>query len=469
MNKFWVILKKELKDLMTMQTLIPIIVMALMFMLISGVMKNITGSGTFTSDELYVDESSDASDTEDDIPPPEVISKNNIVGLIDNDKTEMSARTIRMLKQLQVMVITPTSTYPAEAMKELQEYKLANGQILPINNLIVLEKGFGEKLEQKNAGPAEIKLYGYINSFGLMSMISGSSVSGYLSSLQSVLSNQFITEAIGGSVADMTFLQKPIDINNYTVLNNNVENVTPSTIQGYISSQTVFIPIIIFLVVFYASQSLASSITNEKSDKTLETLMTTPVSRLTVLMAKMLAAAITAIFITIIFMISLKFYMDSMNGSGGDIDKNFTQMLKNFGISFNISTYLVVGVQLLLSVMCGLTIAMIIGVLAEDIKSLQGMIMPLLGLVMVPYLLSMFIDINTLPWVFRCIAYAIPFTHTFIATTSMFTQRYGVVIFGMIYQLVFVAALMFIAIKIFSSDKLFTLSTLLKPKPKKVR
>jgi ABC-2 type transport system permease protein len=122
-------------------------------------------------------------------------------------------------------------------------------------------------------------------------------------------------------------------------------------------------------------------------------------------------------------------------------------------------------VQLFLSVLCGLAIALIIGMMVEDIKTLQSYIMPLTIVIMIPYILSMFMDINTLPMIGKVLVYAIPFTHTFTAAGNLFVQNYPLIIFGMIYQLVFVAGILTLAVKIFNSDKLFTLGQILVRKP----
>jgi len=96
--------------------------------------------------------------------------------------------------------------------------------------------------------------------------------------------------------------------------------------------------------------------------------------------------------------------------------------------------------------------------MANDTKSSQNMVMPILMLAMVPYLISMLTDINTLPTVFRFIVYAIPFTHTFSAIPNLMFGNTTIFFSGLVYQLAVFAICMFFALRLFKSDKIFTIS-----------
>jgi len=139
--------------------------------------------------------------------------------------------------------------------------------------------------------------------------------------------------------------------------------------------------------------------------------------------------------------------------------------MANFGVAFGATTFLIIGGQLFLSVLCGLAIAIIIGMMVDDIKSLQSYIMPLTMVIMIPYFLTMFLDINTMPTIAQVAVYIIPFTHAFTAASNLFVQNYTMIIVGFIYQAVFVGVMMTLAVKIFNSDKLFTLGQIVERKP----
>ena len=86
------------------------------------------------------------------------------------------------------------------------------------------------------------------------------------------------------------------------------------------------------------------------------------------------------------------------------------------------------------------------------------MIMPIMMMAIIPYMISMVADVNELPMVFRVIVYAIPFTHTFSAIPNLMFGHTGIFIFGLIYQIIIFIICMFFALRLFMSDKIFTIS-----------
>ena len=113
---------------------------------------------------------------------------------------------------------------------------------------------------------------------------------------------------------------------------------------------------------------------------------------------------------------------------------------------------------MILSMLICLSLAMILGAFAKDIKGSQTLLLPLMFLTMIPFMASMFTDINALPDVFRYLLYAIPFTHTFCATDNVLFGNTDTYLLGLIYQTVILAVCLAFAVKIFTSDKIFTMS-----------
>jgi ABC-2 type transport system permease protein len=86
------------------------------------------------------------------------------------------------------------------------------------------------------------------------------------------------------------------------------------------------------------------------------------------------------------------------------------------------------------------------------------MIMPIMMLAVIPYMISMVADINSLPTVFKYIVYAIPFTHTFSAIPNIMFGNRTMFFLGLGYQIIVFAICMFFALRLFMSDKIFTIS-----------
>ena len=111
-----------------------------------------------------------------------------------------------------------------------------------------------------------------------------------------------------------------------------------------------------------------------------------------------------------------------------------------------------------ISILIALSISLVLGVLAKDAKSGQALLLPIQLLSMVPYMLSMFMDIKTLSPVVKYIIYAIPFTHTFMANENIMFGNTTLYWGGLAYQLALLAICMTFAIRVFTSDKIFTMT-----------
>ncbi|MCL2095992.1 MAG: ABC transporter permease [Oscillospiraceae bacterium] len=455
-SKFPIIFKKELKDLMTPQALIPIVILFFLFYFMGDIIGSLSDDHTVT---INIDEPGIS-----DGPPAEMtVSANSLVGFIDEDNSELSNYIKDNIRNFGVIPVFPEAADPETAMNQLESYDFA-GEEVKIQTLIVIPRGFEENLLIGNY--ASVDAYSSIDSFGMTSMIAGASAHTVTSAVNNLLS-QRLYEIYGGDPnININYIKFPVYSNDFTYLNNITQNVNASMVLGYVTSQTVFLPIIIFIIIMMSTQMLAASIVNEKTDKTLETIMTTPMSRMSVLLAKILSAAIYAGIYAGAYSVSYKRFMDSLGGSDGNYPDEFISSLEKFGITFDITAFAIIGAQLFLSVLCGLAISMLIGMIIEDMKTLQAYLMPVMFLIMIPYLLSMFLDINTLPAIAKILIYALPFTHTFTAATNLFTQNYTLIIFGIIYQAIFVGALLTVAVKIFNSDKLFTLGQIMAKKNK---
>ena len=100
---------------------------------------------------------------------------------------------------------------------------------------------------------------------------------------------------------------------------------------------------------------------------------------------------------------------------------------------------------------------MILGVLAEDFRSAQNMIMPLMFMVMIPYFISLFADINSISLPLKILILTIPFSHPFLVSQNLYLGNYAMIAAGLAYMLVVFVVLVVLAARIFSTDKILTM------------
>jgi len=276
-----------------------------------------------------------------------------------------------------------------------------------------------------------------------------------INAINNYLGNELIKQDSGGLDPDV--IKYPVISIDNTIIGEKSAVISPSEVTSFIMSQTLFIPIVMFIIIIFSSQMIGVSVASEKENKTLETLLSTPVSRLTLVTTKMLAAAVAALIMASVYMLGFSYYMEGLTGGNLSAEESSRGAISQLGLSIGTTGYIMLGISLFLSILIALAIAMILGAFAEDVKKVQGLLAPIIFLIMIPYLFSMFIDIPNSSIFIRLIVYIIPFSHTFLAAPNIFLQNYNVIYMGAAYQFVVFMILAVIATRIFSSDKILTL------------
>jgi ABC-2 type transport system permease protein len=396
----------------------------------------------------------------------DAVSNSGDVYICDQDNTEFTKRVIENLNAMGYNV-NEKSVTKEDSVEILEE--------LNINSLIIIPKGFTEGILKNNAA-SELEYISRIKSTSAMASLGDGSTSA-IESIKSIISNLLMQEGYGLSEADITVLENPVNLKEVTVVDKKSANVSASTIIGMASTQGMIVPIVIFILVMFTSQMIISTISTEKIDKTLETLLSAPVSRLSVLGAKMLAAAIVALINAVAYMIAFSSYMSGMLGSTLDTTAvigealTMSDILKELGLKLTAGGYILLGLQMFMTIMIALSVSLILGAMATDAKSAQTLVMPIMIFAMIPYMISLFMDVNSMSNIVKIFVWLIPFTHTFTAINNIMFGNWPVFWGGLAYQFVFFIVCMYFALKLFTSDKIFTISLNLgqKMKLKKVK
>lgn len=425
--KFINLLKKELSELVNRQMIIGLVVTMAILMLVGNIMKSTI---------------SDA------------VSETYAVSLCDRDDTEFTQSLIAALESsgAEVRLYRSEGDNYSAILKEND-----------INSLIIIPEGFTDTLLNDGLAPELISVSA-MDSASAMANISNDN-SGALSLIQSCLTNSIAMQS-GISEEQLALMDSPVSVSEETVVADRSAPISMNTIMNKVMMQNMILPIVVFVLIMMTSQMLISAISNEKIDKTLETLLSAPVSRTAVIGAKMLAAAVVALINAAVYMIGFSAFVSGATDSvteeiSSSVISEFVSVesaLAQLGLTLSPIDYLLIGIQLFLTIMICLSVSLILGAMANDTKSSQSMVMPILMLAMVPYLISMMADINSLPVIFKVIVYAIPFTHTFSAMPNLMFGNNLIFFGGLAYQAIVFVICMFFALRLFKSDKIFTIS-----------
>ncbi len=418
--KFYSILRKEIKELMTVQTIISLFLTLFVFYLIGNVMSGVT----------------------DDLD-----KKAKTITICDQDKSEFSGLVMKALKADEDITVKEVKLNSTDYQKELSD--------LDIDSVIVIPKGFADDVLVKNK-KAELINVSSMKTISMSGTISSSTSTAGLEAIKEAVKTTLMAEK-NINLNDIKFIQDPVKQTDITVVGDKSAKVNTSALSGLVSTQGIFVPIVIFLLIMYASQMIISAIATEKVDKTLETLLSAPVSRVSVLAAKMLAAAMVAALNAVVYMIGFSSFMNGMTGKATEGSGDVSKYVSELGLKLQGADYVFLGMQMFLTILIALSVSLILGALAKDVKSAQSLIMPVMFAAMIPYMITLFIDVNSLSIIPKLLIYAIPFTHTFIAVDNILFAKDVLFWGGFAYQIVFLIICMFFAVRVFMTDKLFTI------------
>lgn len=417
MRRFFVILKKELKEMLTWQTLVPILLVVIIY--------------SFLGRVINTEQKKQAA------PQP--------ITVVDFDHSQTSQMLAGILAQANFKVATVTEGSVSDIVgKAVSEGDAA---------VLVIPQGFEMGINERK--PQTVQTYTILRNFSLLGMQGTFKMTAALTAMNEYVGNLYIKTGAAG--LDPAVVRNAISAESFVTVGSTSAQGDPQSIVSVVMQQTTVIPIVLTLVIILASQMIASSIAGEKENKTLETLLSTPVARGALVTAKMMASGIVALISAAAYMIGMKSYMGSLIGGSGGASAGVAEAIQKLGLVLNAKGYVLLGLSVFAGIMVALSIAVILGAFAEDLKSVQIMITPLMMLVLLPYLLTMFIDINTTSPVLKWLIYAIPFSHPFLAAQFIFAHNFAMVILGIVYQFALFVVFATIAARIFSTDRILTM------------
>jgi ABC-2 type transport system permease protein len=213
------------------------------------------------------------------------------------------------------------------------------------------------------------------------------------------------------------------------------------------------LPIMVMMMVMFAIQMAATSIALEKEQKTLEILMTLPVSRMTILTGKLSGSIVIAIAGAFSYLIGFSFYM---NAAFSFIPETSSMSIDSIDIGISPLGFLLVGIVVFVTLVSALAMALSIAVFADNVRSAQSFTGILITPIMIPAVVLMLSDIEMLPETVKYILLIIPYTHSIIATKATFLGNYLVVIRSIFFISVWTFVVLYIAAKIFNTERIIT-------------
>ncbi|MBI3506869.1 MAG: ABC transporter permease [Proteobacteria bacterium] len=421
MRKFLVLFKKELRELVTVHVVAP--------MVVTLVVLNIVGK------IVSIERNKSA--------------KGQKVAVMDLDRSDPSRFAVGSLAKSGFSAVE----LPGQPLDQA----LAAAEAGKAGALIVVPAGFGKGIV--SLAQQKIEVYTLMRSLSLASTLRSMDVTRVAAAINEKTSARLIEAGVREGSPE--FMRRPVSATDYVSLNGRRAKISLGHVIGFIQSQTALIPVVMLMVIMMSAQMVATAVVNEKENKTLETLLSLPINRNSIIFAKLSAAALVAFAFAGVFLIGFSFYMKDVVGdmtsgtSGNPID--IASALVQLGLVMSLSGYALLWTSLFFGILCALAIAMILGLLADDVKGAQVAIMPILVFVMIPYLLTVMMDIDAASPAVRWLVLAIPFSHPFLASPNILTGRVSYVVAGALYEAAVFFLFVTLATRLFSREAVITL------------
>ena len=400
------IIKKEFKELFVLSTLLPIVVIAIVFGLVGQSIGNIGES----------------------------MEEKPVIGIADMDDGDFSDIAMSVLTERAKVIYNGN-----DAEEGLEEVRKESGVAL-----LVIPENFSQNIYDNH--PGEIEIYWIMKGAGMMDSISSGVVEGLIQAVNQEISRELIQQ--DSSIDPALVLNPTTRIDTTFFKEKEIEGLSPSTLGNMLVSQSIVIPIVVMMLIIMAGASVISSMGLEKENKTLETLLTLPVRRSHIVIGKMVGSALVGMIMAAIYMIGFSRYMTSFQVA--DIN------LADFGLALGMQDYLLVGISLFVALLAGLSLCIVLGTFAKNYRSAQTLIFPITALAMISVFITMFKDFDTIPAILRVLVFAIPFSHPMMAMRALMMDNYSLVIGGVAYTAVFTVIMIVVAVRIFNSDRLLT-------------
>ncbi len=432
MNHLWNLVRKELKELLTPAALLSVIVVTVLFIALGSFMGGETKDMADLKPVGYIDLS---EKTGTDFAQ---IGIDGLKAYYDSTEGHPSSDYVKRFDM--------TSKYGTAAFdSEMYDKMVKEG----IDTVIVIMPDFNRNLNLWEHGA--LCVYWNQTSLGLFSAISAATSQTAVQMISLSISEHILEGSMSPEHADVS-LHPCYYSGQATFLKGQIHNgVSPDEVYSAMSQQNMFVPIIIMLIIVMIGSIVISSMGNEKENKTLETLLTLPVNRTTIVAGKLIGSTIAGLVMGALYMVGMYFYVSGM--SGGSSSK---VTLESLGLALSITDWLVVVVFMFLAIICALGICMILGAMAKNYKAAQTYIMPISILAVVPMFVTMFSSIDSLPMFAQVLLFAIPFTHPMVIMQNLMFGNTVWIIGGAIYLILFTVITFYITVKIYNSDILIT-------------
>ncbi len=319
---------------------------------------------------------------------------------------------------------------------------------------VIVEKGFSQNLTVGRK--ASVKFFMVLNSISASEIQRVSTAQSRIAEAIMLLGEALAVE----KGVKLSYYKEPVLVRGELIYRDRVMSMTEvGTISQLYLSTSLLMFVVLLTMVTTSGAVAATSIGLEKEAKTLEILLTMPISRAAILSAKLIASTTIALLGTTSMIVGFIIYLTGLplpSPSAG------------FILPFNIFSIAFLALILFIAMVTMLSLGIMAGVLAGDVRGAQQ----LAGLLEIPlifpsFLLLLLTDISDLSQPLLTAMMLNPFTHMFLAIRAVYEEAYLVAASHAVVMLAFMVAVLGLAAWFFHGDRLLTMRVSLRRSPQR--
>jgi len=329
------------------------------------------------------------------------------VVLVDLDKGDYAEAFKKFIKMVNASYVE------APSLNEAMKIALEKGVL----SVIVIPEGFSKNIS--NMKPGVLKIYHLISEVSFTATGLRGKVEALVNRFSRTLSQSI---ALAHGITNLNFIVKPV-VSDASIMFRG--RSIPLQLWGSLTGSfmaTAWIPLI---VVIFAASMAATSIGVEKEEKTLEVLLTLPISRFKLALSKFIGTMIIAIIQSIAYVAGYTYYMYSIfksfeSEASGALFSPF-QALRWLALS--ISDLALIGLAIFLTILLGASLGLLLGSFGTDVRSSTSMVQFVAMPAFIIGMILAYMDLSIMPETTRYTLALLPFSSPIMSIKSIFINE----------------------------------------------
>ncbi len=276
-------------------------------------------------------------------------------------------------------------------------------------------------------------------------------IAGRASSLIESFSENITRSIIARIGVSKEFAENPVNATSRVIIGGKMIE-RPEVVFISITFVSTMIPLLVFVMLIFIIQFAVTSMAVEKEEKMFETLLTLPVSRLSILGVKLLVSVLIGIAYVLIYgAIFASFFLGAMTvpGEASIPSISLTSILPP-------QTLYYIGIGLVGGVVFGLLLATITSLFAEDVRTAQLISNYILAPLIIMFFIPMFVDISGFSYSAKLSLSLIPLANIGLIPKFIIIGNDELGLIAGVSNIIYAIIALAVAYKIVNTERVFT-------------